>query len=251
MSDHPTIDLNCDLGEGAGHDAAVMPLISSANIASGAHAGDRQSITETVALARGHGVAVGCHPGHADPASFGRRPLPISPAAAADLVAGQLTQFAAIAGDSLRHVKLHGALYHQVGHVESLATAVARRLAVDWPQLLLFAATGSRLAEVAAAEGLRVAAEAFADRRYDAGGRLVARTEPGALITAPADAASQAVAIVATGACSVGGGSIRIRPATLCVHGDGAAPADCLLAIRAALSAAGIGIAPPFSTGRS
>jgi UPF0271 protein len=247
MTSPRTIDLNCDLGEGAGHDAAVMPLISSANIASGGHAGDRQSVLEAVTLARDHGVAIGCHPGHADPAHFGRRPLPISPPDAADLVTSQLARFAAIAGADLRHVKLHGALYHQVGNEEALAAAVSRRLATDWPQLVLFAAAGSRLAAIARDEGLRVAEEAFTDRRYDARGQLLPRSDATAVIDCPETVAAQAVAIVSTGGViSATGEGVSIAADTLCIHGDGADPAGCLQAIRAAFAANGIAVSPVF-----
>jgi len=247
MTSDRTIDLNCDLGEGSGHDAAVMPLISSANIASGGHAGDQQSMLATIGLARDHGVAIGCHPGHADPEHFGRRPLPISPTAAADLVASQLAHFATIAGADLRHIKLHGALYHQVGDDEELAAAVSRRLASDWPHLLLFAAAGSRLAAVAQTEGLRVAAEAFADRRYTASGRLLPRSDSAAVIECPATAAQQAVALLVTGHVSSNAGeAVAIKADTLCVHGDGADPAGCLQAIHTALAANNIAVRHPF-----
>jgi UPF0271 protein len=247
MTSRRTIDLNCDLGEGSGHDAAVMPLISSANIASGGHAGDRQSMLTAVGLARDHGVAIGCHPGHADPDHFGRRPLPISPAAAADLVVGQLARFATIAGADLRHLKLHGALYHQVGDDEDLAAAVSRRLATDWPHLVLFAAAGSRLAAVAHAEGLQVAAEAFADRRYSVDGRLLPRSDAKAVIDCPTTAAQQAAALVVTGqVSSVAGEVVAITADTLCVHGDGVDPAGCLRAIHHALAANSIAIRHPF-----
>jgi len=246
MTNRPAIDLNCDLGEAAGHDAALMPLISSANVASGGHAGDRRSIAVTVARARDHGVAIGCHPGHADPAGFGRRPLPISPTVAADLVATQLAEFAAVAGDSLRHLKLHGALYHQVGGDEPLATAVSRRLAADWPQLMLFAPAGSRLATIAAAEGLRVVAEGFADRRYAATVSLLPRSDPAALITDPAAAAAQAVAIATAGRVhDATGQPLSLFAETLCIHGDGPAPVRLLKAVRQRLVAANFAIEPP------
>ena len=241
-----TIDLNCDLGEGTGNDPLVMPLISSANIASGGHAGTSQTIAAAVALARDHGVAIGCHPGHADATGFGRRPLPITPPAAAELIAEQLSRCAAIAGDDLRHVKLHGALYHQVGHDEALAEAVSQLLQTDWPHLTLFAAAGSCLADVAAAAGLRVAAEAFADRTYDASGGLVPRGTAGAVIACPATAAGQVVEIVTRDQVTANTGvPLSIRADTLCVHGDGPSPVDHLRAIRAALADAGIAVGSP------
>ncbi len=242
-----TIDLNCDLGEGAGNDPVVMPLISSANIASGGHAGTSQTIAAAVALARDHGVAIGCHPGHTDATGFGRRPLPITPPAAAELIAEQLSRCAAIARDDLRHVKLHGALYHQVGRDEALAIAVSRRLQTDWPHLTLFAAAGSCLAEIATRVGLKVAAEAFADRTYDASGGLVPRSTAGAVIACSTTAADQAVEIVTRNqVTALNGIPLPIRADTLCVHGDGPSPVAHLRAIRAALADAGIAVSSPW-----
>ena len=126
-----TIDLNCDLGEGGAVDAALMPLITSANIACGGHAGDEMTMRATLRLARLHGVGAGAHPGHEDPAHFGRRDLPVTPAAAAELVVRQtdrLRRLAAEEGVVLAHVKLHGALYNQVSREPALADAVVRVL---------------------------------------------------------------------------------------------------------------------------
>ena len=241
-----TIDLNCDLGEGAGHDAAVMPLVTSVNIACGGHAGDTRSMRETVARAIGHGVAIGAHPGHADPAHFGRRDLPLEPAAAADLVAWQVAALAAIAGDSLAHVKLHGALYHQVGADAARATAVAARLAAEWPRLRVVAAAGSVLVQIARRHGLAVAEEAFLDRRYADSGTLLPRSRPGAVFDDPDAVAAQAVGIVQDGrVVTASGGSLAIRADTLCVHGDGPDPVGCVKAARAALAALGVEFAPP------
>jgi UPF0271 protein len=191
-----SIDLNCDLGEGGQHDDAVMPLISSANIACGGHAGDIESIQATVSLARDHATAIGSHPGHLDPEHFGRRALPISPDAVADLVLCQVSRIASAAGDDLHHVKLHGALYHQVGTNEALAIAVSRSLAVEWPHLLLYAAAGSLLTAIAENEGLCVIPEAFTDRRYNESGELVSRTQDNAIVENPNEAATQAYEIV-------------------------------------------------------
>ena len=152
-----TIDLNCDLGEGAGHDALLMPLVTSANIACGAHAGDERTMRTTVALARRHGVAIGAHPGHPDPLHFGRVALPLTPDAAARLVHDQVAVLARLAGSDLAHVKLHGGLYHQVAKDATLAEAVAAAIAADWPRLVLFAPAGSLLVAVARSRGLAVA----------------------------------------------------------------------------------------------
>jgi len=238
-----TIDINADVGEGAGHDAGIIPLVSSVNIACGAHAGDAATMHETVALALRHGVAIGAHPGHADPAHMGRRPLPVAPAEAAELVARQIAALEAIAGAALAHVKLHGALYHQVGDDAALAEAVAARLARSWPRLVVVAPANSVLATVVRAHGLSVAEEAFIDRAYGDDGRLVARSQPGAMLDDPAAAARQAVRLARAGRVrTVGGRDLAVRADTLCVHGDGPDPVGCLRAVRVALAAAGIDV---------
>jgi KipI family sensor histidine kinase inhibitor len=238
-----TVDVNADVGEGAGHDAAILPLVSAVNIACGAHAGDAATMRETVALARRHGVAIGAHPGHADPAHRGRRALPVGPDEVADLVAGQIAALEAIAGGPLAHVKLHGALYHQVADDAALAAAVAARLARSWPRLVVVAPVASTLASVARAHGLVVAEEAFIDRAYADDGRLLARSQPGAVLADPAAAATQAVRLARAGRVrTVGGRELAVRADTLCVHGDGPDPVGCLRAVRAALAAAGIDV---------
>ena len=243
-----TIDLNCDLGEGAPHDAAVMPLVTSANIACGGHAGDEAMMAATVSLARRHGVAIGAHPGHADREHFGRRELPIAPVDAAALVVEQVARLAAVAGEPPRHLKLHGGLYHQVARDAALATAVADAIAARWPAMILVAPAGSLLVAVARAAGLRVAEEAFIDRAYAADGSLVPRSEPGAMIADPRAAADRAVRLVREHAVpAIDGSLIRLRADTLCIHGDGPDPAAFAGAIREALAAAGIGVAPCFA----
>ena len=245
--DFHTIDLNCDLGEGDQYDEAIMPLISSANIACGGHAGDIESIQTTVSLARRHATAIGSHPGHSDPEHFGRRPLPISPDAAAELVVLQVAQIASVAGDDLRHVKLHGALYHQVGRNEALAVAVSRALAVEWPHLLLYAAAGSLLTSIAENEGLCVIPEAFTDRRYTESGELVSRTQDNAIIDNPNEAATQAYEIAQRNVITTPSGKqIPIFAGTLCVHGDGPIPFEIIQAIQTLLTHEGIRISRPI-----
>ena len=242
-----SIDLNCDLGEGGQHDDAVMPLISSANIACGGHAGDIESIQATVSLARDHATAIGSHPGHLDPEHFGRRALPISPDAVADLVLCQVSRIASAAGDDLHHVKLHGALYHQVGTNEALAIAVSRSLAGEWPHLLLYAAAGSLLTFIAESEGLRVIPEAFTDRRYNESGELVSRTQDNAIVENPNEAATQAYEIVQRNVITTPSGKqIPISAETLCVHGDGPIPFEIIQAIRTLLTREGIRISRPI-----
>lgn len=238
-----TIDLNCDLGEGGGHDAELMPLITSANIACGGHAGDRDTMRACVELARRHGVAIGGHPGHPDRAHLGRLAVPITPAAAARLVVEQLAALAAVAGSDLVHVKLHGGLYHQVAADAGLAAAVVAALATEWPRLVVFAPAGSLLVSAARAGGLAVAAEAFADRRYGDDGLLVPRSHAAALYGDPQEAAVQAVLIARHHHIrTIGGRQLDLRADTLCLHGDGPDPVGSAQAIRRALAAAGVGL---------
>jgi len=239
----PPIDLNADVGEGAGPDADLMRLISSASIACGGHAGDDATMNAAVALARSHGVAIGAHPGHADREHFGRRELSITPGAAAVLVVDQVSRLAAIAGEAPRHVKLHGGLYHQVARERTLAEAVAAALADRWPAMILFAPAGSLLVGAALARGLTVAEEAFVDRRYAADGTLVSRSQPRAIITDPHEAADRAVRLVREGIVeAIDGTLLAIRADTLCIHGDGPNPVAIAAAVRLALAAAGIAV---------
>ena len=243
---HRTIDLNCDLGEGGQYDEIIMPLITSANIASGGHAGDIQSIRNTVTLARCHATAIGSHPGHADPEHFGRRPLLITPLAAAELVTSQVEAIAGVACDDLHHVKLHGALYHQVGSDEALAAAVSRILKTDWPHLLLYAEADSQLSKIAQEEGITVAFEAFADRRYTESGTLVGRQHGNAFITDKDDAAAQVHDIVIKKSIrTTSNAYIPMDARTLCIHGDGLTPVSFLHAIRDMLTTDGIALKAP------
>ena len=238
---HLEIDLNCDLGEGGPHDVSVMPLVTSANIACGGHAGDETTMAVAVELARRHGVAIGAHPGHADREHFGRRELPITPAAAATLVVDQVERLAAIAGEPPRHVKLHGGLYHQAARDVSLGAAVADSLVARWPALILVAPAASPLVAVARGRGLEVAEEAFIDRAYTAAGTLVPRSERGAVITDPYAAAARAVWLVRDGLVETSdGGDLALRADTLCIHGDGPDPAALARVAREALAGAGI-----------
>jgi UPF0271 protein len=242
---HATIDLNCDLGEGAPHDAAVMPLVTSANIACGGHAGDDATMAATVTLARRHGVAIGAHPGHPDREHFGRRLLAITPEAAAALVVEQVARLTALAGEPPRHIKLHGGFYHQAAHDEPLATAVAEAIVACWPTMIVIAPAGSRLVTVARGRGLAVAEEAFIDRAYASDGTLVPRSEAGAVIADPRVAAERAVRLVQEGVVqAANGGLIRLRADTLCIHGDGPDPVGLARAVREALAERGIRVAP-------
>jgi len=241
-----TIDLNCDLGEGAGRDADLLPLVSSANLAAGAHAGGGEALETAARLALAHGVAVGAHPGHADREHFGRRELPITPEAAAAEIDAQIAAVACVAGAALHHVKLHGGLYHQVGRDRALADAVVEMLAARWPALVVYAAAGSTLAGVARTRGLAVAEEAFCDRRYRADGTLVPRESPAGCIDDPSEAAARAVALAATGRIQAADGmELPLLADTLCIHGDGPRAVAIATAVREALRAAGIRVQSP------
>ena len=235
----PRIDLNCDLGEGAGHDAELMPFITSANIACGAHAGDETTMRATVALATKHGVAIGAHPGLADRVNFGRREIPVSPAEVHGLVLDQTRRLQALA--SVRHVKPHGALYHMTARDKRLARAVAAAVYEADPRLILFALAGSRLLEAGRACGLQVASEVFADRSYQSDGSLTPRTQPNALITDERAVVAQVLRMVREGKVrAVDGTEVIIQADTVCLHGDGPQPVEFARRLRGELTAAGI-----------
>jgi UPF0271 protein len=242
------IDLNADVGEGCGFDTELVPLVSTVNIACGAHAGDEATMRKTVALALRHGVAIGAHPGFADREHFGRREIPITPGEAAELVIRQtrvLQRVAADDGARVRHVKLHGALYNLVSRDRALATAVAEALAEDvhrfGQEWVLIALAGSILASVARERGLTVIGEAFADRGYRRDGSLAPRSEAGAVIEDAGAAAAQALRIATEGTVLAGDGTVvAIDAATLCIHGDSAGAAELARLIRRELTRAGI-----------
>jgi UPF0271 protein len=237
----PSVDLNCDLGEGAAHDAELMPLITSANIACGGHAGDAATMRATVALAQRHGVAVGAHPGFMDRANFGRRELPVGPEAVHELVLDQIRRLQALA--PLRHVKPHGALYNMAAREPALARALVDAVYEADPRLILFGLAGSHVIAAAEACGLPVASEVFADRTYQADGALTPRTQSDALITDVAVAMAQVRRMVREGKVrATDGTDVLIRADTVCVHGDGANPVEFARRLRHELSAAGIEI---------
>ncbi|HYW08202.1 MAG TPA: 5-oxoprolinase subunit PxpA [Longimicrobium sp.] len=248
------IDLNCDLGEsfGAyriGDDAGVLPYVTSANVACGAHAGDPAVMRSTVAAALEHGVAIGAHPGLPDLAGFGRREMKIAPQEAYDLVVyqvGALAGFAAAAGTFLRHVKPHGALYNMACRDAALAEPIARAVRDVDARLILFGLPGSELQRAADGAGIRFAREAFADRAYAADGSLVPRGTPGAVVEDADEAVRRAVGIASEGRVrTVEGGELRLAADTLCVHGDRADAARFARALREGLERAGVRVAAP------
>jgi UPF0271 protein len=233
------VDLNCDLGEGAGHDAELMPLITSANIACGGHAGDEATMRAAVALAQRHGVAIGAHPGFEDREHFGRREMKVSAEELAELVARQIAALRAIA--PVRHVKPHGALYNLAARDGAVAESVVEAVRAVDAGLVLFALAGSALARVGREKGLRVAEEVFADRTYRRDGSLTPRSEAGALIEEEAAAVAQVRRMVNEGVVrATDGADVPIRADTVCVHGDGAHAVAFAQRLRRELAEAGV-----------
>jgi 5-oxoprolinase (ATP-hydrolysing) subunit A len=239
------IDLNCDLGEGADHDDELMPLVTSANIACGAHAGDAGTMRAAIAGALRHGVAIGAHPGFADPAHFGRRELPITGAEAAELVRRQIEDLQAAAAGlaaTVAHVKPHGGLYHLAARDRGVADGIAQAVWRAGPQLILVGLAGSQLLAAGRARGLRVAGEAFADRAYRTDGSLVPRGQPGA-VHEEAAAVAQGVRLAREDRVrTADGAEIAVKAETICLHGDEAGALALARRLRAELAAAGIGL---------
>jgi UPF0271 protein len=247
------IDINSDLGEsfGAyqiGNDAGLMKVITSANVAAGFHAGDPSVLRQTIRTAKANGVAVGAHPGFPDLVGFGRRELNVSAREAEDFVLYQVAAVAGVAaaeGVRLQHVKPHGALFNMAVRNRELADAIARGVAAFDRSLVLFGLPGSEILAAGKAVGLRVAAEIFADRAYEADGSLASRRKPGSVIHDPAVVVDRAVKMVKDRAVvAVDGTRVPLEADTMCVHGD-TPGSDALAArIRAALEAAGVQVLP-------
>jgi 5-oxoprolinase (ATP-hydrolysing) subunit A len=219
-----TVDINADLGEGSGYDEELFELISSANIATGFHAGDSDTMHAAVSAAKKHGVAVGAHPSFFDRENFGRKELKISTPEVFDAVAYQLGVFQAIAsavGVQPNHVKPHGALYNMAVRDRHLADAIARAIESVDPKLILFAPDKSELAVAGEAHGLQIAREIFADRNYLNDGWLVPRTRSDALLHDPTEAAERVLRMLREGKVrSVEGRDVDVRGETICIHGD-------------------------------
>ena len=254
MSESRAIDLNSDLGEGfgpfqVGADAALFPLISSANIACGYHGGDALMMERTVARAVEAGVGIGAHPGFPDRLGFGRRPMQCTPAEIrADVIyqVGALAGFCTAAGVRLQHVKAHGALYNLAVHDADVATAIAEGVAMIDADLLFFAIPGSELAIAGERAGLTVIREAFADRAYLADGSLVPRSRPGAVIEDHDLVAARMVRLVREGVVdTIDGETITMQADTICIHSDTPTALALAEAITRRFALEGITIARP------
>ena len=223
------MDLNSDLGEsfGAwsmGDDAAMLDIVSSANVACGFHAGDAAGILATLRAAAARGVAVGAHVGYRDLAGFGRRNMDV---ASADLVADVIYQIGALqglaqaAGTTVRYVKPHGALYNTIAQDRRQATDVINAIKAIDPSLVLMALAGAPLIGWARDAGLTVVAEAFADRAYTPQGALVSRREAGAVLHDENLIAQRMLTLVREGVIeAVDGSLVRVEADSICVHGD-------------------------------
>ena len=247
------VDLNCDMGESFGPytlglDEQVMPLITSANVACGFHAGDPHVLRRTVALAARHGVAIGAHVSFPDLVGFGRREMN----ATADEVEndtlyqiGAIAAFCRAAGVPLRHVKPHGALYNMAQRDPALAGAIVRAVSSFDPRLLLFAQPGSAMEQVAREAGLTVVGEVFADRAYTSEGALASRKLPGSVIHDPEQVAGRAVHMVTRGSVvAMDGTAVPLRAETICVHGDTPGAVALIRQMRQQLEAAGVTVRP-------
>lgn len=238
------IDLNCDMGEGFLNDAALMPYISSANIACGFHAGDVHTMTATVQLAKQYGVAIGAHPGFADKVNFGRVELNLEPAEIYKLISKQLQQLQQICdeqGAELRHVKPHGALYNLAARDAAMAKSIALAIKHHNPLLILYGLSGSHLISEGKKEGLATLSEVFADRTYQDDGSLTPRSAPNALIHETRVSVKQVLQMVKEKkVTSTSGASVAIDAETICIHGDGAGAVDFAKTIHMALDNEGV-----------
>jgi len=236
------IDLNCDVAEGVGNEAGLMPWISSANLACGAHAGDEATMREVAKLALHHGVAIGAHPGFADREHFGRQELTLTPDEIEALVVTQVRALQAIA--PVQHVKPHGALYNRAARDPATARAIATAVRRCGADLVLVGLAGSTLPAAGEGAGLRVAHEAFADRRYEADGTLTPRSHPDALIADPAEALRQVLTLVREHRLRTRSGDwLSLRADTVCLHGDGPGATELARHLRTGLADAGVRVA--------
>jgi UPF0271 protein len=243
-----SIDLNADLGEGAGHDDELLALVSSANIACGLHAGSAQMMQTSMRAARERGVAIGAHPGFDDRQNFGRTEISLSGAEVFALVLYQLGAFQAIAhslGLRVQHVKAHGALYNMAARNEEMADAIVRAVKAVDPKLILFVLPHSALARAAESNELHIAREIFADRNYMPDGSLVPRTRPDALLHNPEEAANRVYGMLRENKVqAIDGSEVQVEADTICVHGDTPGAVGFARELRLALHQMGIVVAP-------
>jgi len=243
------VDLNADLGEGAGHDEQLLTLVTSANIACGVHAGNPTMMRETLLAAKERRVAVGAHPGFDDRANFGRREMSLKWDELFALVVYQLGAFQALAHSldlPVQHVKPHGALYNMAARDERIADAVVQAVKRVSPSLMIFAPPASALSRAAEASELPVAREVFADRNYMPDGSLVSRDQPEALLHDPEEAANRVFGMLRDGKVrAIDGSEVQVQADTICVHGDTPHAVEFARELRTALHQVGVMVGPP------
>ncbi|HEY0369927.1 MAG TPA: 5-oxoprolinase subunit PxpA [Chthoniobacterales bacterium] len=243
-----SVDLNSDLGEGAGHDDELLGLVSSANIACGLHAGNAQMMRDSILAAKQHNVAVGAHPSFDDRGNFGRTEMSLPSHEVFALVVYQLGAFRALAhslGVTVQHVKPHGALYNMAARSEEIADAIVRAMKSVDSHLLLFAPANSALSRAAEGNDMHVAREVFADRNYMPDGSLVPRTRPDALLHDPVEAANRVYGMLCENKVrAIDGSEVRVEADTICVHGDTPGAVAFARELRLALRQMGIIVAP-------
>lgn len=241
------IDLNADLGEGIGDDIAILDVVTSANIACGFHAGDAETMARTVAAAASRGTAIGAHVAYRDREGFGRRDMDLPADELSSIVTEQITaldDICAAAGTRVSYVKPHGALYNRIVHDEEQARAALEGIAA-FAKLPVLGLPGAVALKLAAEYEIAAVPEAFADRAYTVAGSLVPRSEPGAVLSDPSMVAARAAEMVLVGeTAAITGERITIAAASLCVHGDTPGAVAMARAVREALTAVGVALAP-------
>jgi 5-oxoprolinase (ATP-hydrolysing) subunit A len=242
-----SVDLNADLGEGAGHDDELLALVSSANIACGLHAGNPVMMRQSILAAHARGVAVGAHPGFDDRENFGRREMSLPAEEIFNLVVYQVGAFQAVAhslGIRPQHVKAHGALYNMAARHEEMADAIVRAVRAVDPKLIFFVPVASALSRAAENHELHIAHEVFADRNYMPDGSLVPRDRPDALLHDPEEAANRVFGMLRDNKVkAIDGSEVRVEADTICVHGDTPGAVDFARELRLALHQMGIVVA--------
>ena len=250
---HPIkqVDINCDMGEGMSHDADIKPFISSANIACGFHAGDENTMRQTMLLAMENNVAIGAHISFPDKIHFGRTEMHLPKIEIHDLVIQQLATLHKIAdslGAVIHHVKPHGALYNISARDVELAKTIVSAVKQFNPHLILFGLSGSHSTREAKAIGLQTASETFADRHYNDDGSLKARSQPNAMIENEEKAVQQVLQMIIEGTVTTGTGKlIPVLAETICIHGDENNALAFARVISSALKKENIRVAPPAS----
>jgi UPF0271 protein len=241
-----SVDINCDMGESfgnfkVGNDEAIFPHITSCNIACGVHAGDPYQIEKTIDLALSYGVQIGAHPGYPDLQGFGRRVIPMAQDELSSFVKYQvaaLQGMVASAGGKLTYVKPHGALYNEIAINKTVAKTVYKAIKSIDPKLKIMGLAGSHVEEILNAMDMAYVSEAFADRQYEADGKLRSRSLPNAVINNATTAAQQVVSIAENGETqSIDGQKVLLDAKSFCIHGDNPAAVDILREIDALLIA--------------